>query len=152
MRRVLVALSVSVLLSACQQPTGADTAMATFDQFDRAMRRGDVEGAVKWVDFAVTAAQNNSDWDSIPTGQRNQILARMREDTIGKLRQMHYPGDGMVGQEQAVSPTIARIQATGGGKSLHLELRQLSEGWRITDGVPGMTTDTTLQGTPAGGQ
>ena len=144
-RRPWLWLSLLALFCGCrpapQLPPTA-TPAEVFAAFDQALKAGDAQGACATVDFNVIAAKENSDWDSIPTGQRQRITKRMAEETAAGLQAMGYPTGGMTAGAPQVQGAQATIVATGGGKTLTLGLTQTAQGWRLTSGVPGMTTQS----------
>lgn len=143
LRPLLLALP---LLAACQPKASLDTPAAAFETFNQAMKSGDAEAAADVVDFDLIAAAANPDWDSIPPGQRGQITDKMREDTVKGLTSTGYPSEGMTAAAGAPAGDTATVTATGGGQSLTLRLKQTDGGWKIVDGVPGMTTSSGMSG------
>jgi hypothetical protein len=146
MRRLAAgALAAMALLGGCGKGGGtssADSPQALFDLFDAAMKAGRFEQAAALVDYEAQANKANPDVDTGAGkfGQK-QITDKMREATTAGLKSLGYPSDGMKAAAPVVTGATATVSATGGGKSITLQMANGGEGWKIVGGVPGMTSE-----------
>jgi hypothetical protein len=130
-----------------QGPTGPGaTPEDTFAAFDKAMQSGDYATAAALVDYSVLAQQANPDFGTFPASQQKLITDKMRESTTAGLQTLGYPTTGGMTATASTAGDKATVQASGGGKSLNLQMQQGDGGWWITGGIPGMTSDVDSSG------
>lgn len=138
-RRLITGLAlaaIALLLTACGRGVEpAETPDAALTAFDEAMRAGDPDTALAYVDFDAWARRTNPDWDSLPASQRNLITGRQLE----ALKTWTYPADGLTAEPAVIDGRTANAVASTGGVRYNLVLEQGDEGWKIVAGLPGMS-------------
>ena len=81
---VLCLLALGLTLAGCGGK-GNTTPEGTAQAFLAAVKSGDAGAVSKLYDYVAMARSQNSDWDSIPNGQRGLILKRVAEDRAKEL-------------------------------------------------------------------
>ena len=135
-RRWLLVLLAAATVAApgCRKaaPKPAATAEAAAQQFVAVVQAGEFERAARMMDYESTARSQNENWEDIPPGQRDQIIAKLRGDQATILRQTHakYGADLKVaGSVPAADSTLVTLTGTGG--DLPLYVVQTAQGWRV---------------------
>jgi hypothetical protein len=97
------------------EQTSAATPQETALAFAKAMQQGKPEVAAGYWAYDVEAKSQNEDWNSIPTGQRNQILGKVREDKVTELKGLMAPVQAVKGDLTATVQDLV-VTVSGGGK------------------------------------
>ncbi len=135
---LLLAFLASLLFAGCggKDTIAGDTPKATAEGFIEAMKAGDYKKVAQGFEFETYARANNDDWDSIPPGQRSQIVGKLRENQAGELEALAgmFTGEASVGnvQEQGGSATVI---INAGANTLLLQMKQMEDEWLISSMV-----------------
>jgi len=85
--------------------TSGNSPMAAASGFAEALRTGNLDEAAGYWAYDTEAKAQNEDWDSIPSGQRQQIKSKVRQDRIKSLKPL----------VDAVKQGKGALHATGNG-------------------------------------
>ncbi len=130
-----LALLACLLFAGCggKETIAGATPTATAEGFIEAMKATEYDTVAAGFEFDTYARANNDDWDSIPSGQRSQIVRKLREDQANKLEALAgmFTGEATVGtvQEQGGSAIVA---INAGANTLMLQMKQIEGEWLIT--------------------
>ena len=131
MLTALVACGLSAAGCKAKQPS---TPEAVAQAFADAMAAGDTEAAAELWDFETEARHSNPDWGEIPSGQRAQIVTKLRSQMAGELKaQMGSFSKGTKAGTPTLSGTTAAVQLDGGPQGpIAVQLTQSDGRWRVT--------------------
>ena len=130
---IVCALTAGVLVG-CGSPKSIakDTPKATVEAFVEAMKSGDYDAiAVGW-EFEIAARSDNSDWDDIPPGQRQQIINILQENKAHEIEAMSgmMTGEATVG-DAVVIDKRAVVPVTVGGVTTGFRLAEVDGLWKL---------------------
>ena len=132
---ILILLGSALLLGGCgrQEEVAQSSPEATVKAFLEALVSGQTKHAAKAFDFEGQARANNSDWDSIPSGQRNLIIGQMIEE---KAQILERWAESITQVPEDLQVTVQGDQASAvvavDGVSMYLLLVNDSGIWRIS--------------------
>ena len=129
----LVLIGVAAVAAGCKSRSGGGTADSAAQAFVRAMASGDLAGAADQWNYVNDARRQNEDWDTIPSGQRGQIIAKLKESKQRELEAMKaYFGSVMKAEPAQTTSTTATIQVSGGPQgAVTLQLEQADGTWGV---------------------
>jgi len=111
---VAAALAVGAA-GGCKGKEPANTAEAVAQAFADAMAKGDSQGAAALCDYVAEARRSNQDWDDIPSGQRGQIIGKLKASRAQELSgQASLFGAGMKAGIATASGDAATVVVEGG--------------------------------------
>jgi len=114
------------------------TPQAAFEQFDRAMREGDLAAAAECFAYEHRARQQNPDWDEFPSAERLFIISTLKRQMQSHLRDYgpHY----LAGEFKVESVTergdTAVVTLTGREETLTVPMVKADGTWQILSGIP----------------
>jgi hypothetical protein len=112
---LLVAVIGWALLGGCKSKAPGNTAEAVTQAFVDAMAKGDTQGAAELWDYVAEARKGNQDWDDIPSGQRGQIIGKLKASKAEELAQQASAfGPGMKAGLASASGEAVTVTAEGG--------------------------------------
>jgi len=129
----LVLVSVAAIAAGCKSKSGGGTPDSVAQAFVRAIGSGDMAGAADRWNYVNDARKQNEDWDNIPSGQRGQIIAKLKESKQGELGAMRaYFGSRMRAEAAQITGATATVQVTGGPQGpVTLQLEQADGTWGV---------------------
>lgn len=135
----LIAITVYCALTACvlvgcgsPKSIAKDTPKATAEAFVAAMKSGDYDAIAAGWEYEIEARRANSDWDDIPSGQRQQIINILQEN---KAQEIEAMGGMMTGEvtvgEATVQGDRALVPLTVGQTTTRMMLAQVDGPWKV---------------------
>lgn len=131
-------LSVSLVIALClacagcgaKKPVAGASAEETARAFADALNAKDFARAAEAYDYVSFARAENSDWDEIPAGQRQQIITRMKGQKADELRALQKK----LGANIKCGPAQDGVVAlTGDAGTVNLALKPTDGVWLITN-------------------
>jgi hypothetical protein len=105
-------------------PASADECAKAFAQ---ALSEARYEDAAKLYDYVGYAKATNGDWDTLATGARNEIVGKLREAEVGKLKGAFPAGTKVTAQGSGGVYTLS----AGGAAAGSIAVQQAGNGWLI---------------------
>jgi hypothetical protein len=106
----LVVVLLAVLAGCAPQGAGT-TPEATVTAYLAAVKSGDAYGVTRLYDYVTYAKSQNSDWDSIPPGERDLIVDKLAQDKAKDLK------DKLPDMKKALTNAEIGVVHTGNGRS-----------------------------------
>ena len=128
--RLLAIAGCCVFLVGCggEDDGPPQTAEEAAKAFCDAISKGDTEAAAALFDYAAYGRANNEDWDSIPTGQRSSIVAKLKDSKVGELATQFPAGTSLSFSATGQSGDEAVFALSAGGS---LVVGKAKNGWKI---------------------
>ena len=124
----------SLVLVGCAGPKtiARDTPKATIQAFVDAMKSGDYDAIAAGWDYEIAARADNSDWDSIPKGQRKLIVDKLQENKASEVSSLGgmMTGEATVG-EATNQGQRALVPVTVGQATTRILLVQVDDVWKV---------------------
>ena len=131
---VAAALLLPPLLLGCGKPRtiAGDTPRATAEAFVKAVKAEQYDAIAAGWDYETYARTENPDWDSIPEGQRKQIINKLMAQRAEAVKAMAgmFSGDVEV-REPQVRGNRAMTELATGTTLLRMMLIQEDGVWKI---------------------
>jgi hypothetical protein len=105
---VVVLLAV---LAGCAPKGAGTTPEATVTAYLAAVKSGDAYGVTRLYDYVTYAKSQNSDWDSIPPGERDLIVDKLAQDKAKDIK------DKLPDMKKALTNAEIGVVHTGNGRS-----------------------------------
>lgn len=130
---LLIAVAATAVHAGCGGKPTPDTPEAVAQGFADAMASGETGRAAELWSYVSEARKGNPDWDEFPSGQRSQIVSKMKDMKEDELRpQTARFAAGMQAGTASVSGTSATVQLEGGpGGSVFVRLEQADGQWGV---------------------
>jgi len=128
-----VALAATAVFAGCGSKPAHDTPESVAQSFADAMAGGDTVQAAELWSYVSEARKGNPDWDEFPSGQRSQIVSKMKDMKEDELRpQTARFTTGMQAGTASVSGGSATVQLEGGPRgSVLVRLDQADGQWGV---------------------
>lgn len=132
---VLMGLLVTVLGLCCagcsaKKPVAGATAEETAKVFADALNSRDFARAAEAYDYITFARAENENWDDIPSGQRQQIIARLKSQKVDELKMLQKK----LGSNIKCGPAQDGVVAlTGDAGTVNIGLKATDGVWLITN-------------------
>jgi hypothetical protein len=121
---------------ASAEPTSASTPQETALAFAKALQQGKHEAAAGYWAYEAEARSQNEDWGSIPTAQKNEILAKVRENKATELRDQMGKLQAYQGELTATAQDVV-VTVSGGGKAyLTVTCAKSGDGYKVLKAEP----------------
>ncbi|HQK94758.1 MAG TPA: hypothetical protein PLD23_14710 [Armatimonadota bacterium] len=138
MMRIAAIVMAGLLVAGCgdKKAKTAESADACMKMFVDAIGSGDAEAAADLFDYEAYARAHNEDWDDIATGQRNEIIGKIRADKTASLKAQLGSLQGDLGYTSAGPATggQAVYSVTANGVPVgNVTVRQTGKGWKVTE-------------------
>ena len=139
MRSTVLALAAALvggalIVPGCKAKGPANTPEAVAQAFADAMAKGDTQAAAALWDYVAEARKGNSDWDDIPSGQRQQIVTKLKSAKADELApQAATFASGMKAGTATTSGTTATVQVSGESQAgVSIYLTQTDGKWAVS--------------------
>ncbi|MBM3474588.1 MAG: hypothetical protein FJX75_15095 [Armatimonadetes bacterium] len=139
MRGTVLALAATLAAGAligpgCKSKTPTNTPEAVAQAFADAMAKGDTQAAAGLWNYVAEARKSNSDWDDIPSGQRQQIISKLKSSKVDELgTQTSLFASGMKAGTATTSGATATVQMSGGAPGgVTITLTQTDGKWGVS--------------------
>jgi len=131
----LIALPLAVLCLCCvgcgaKKPVAGATAEETAKAFADALNAKDLKRAADAFDYVTFARANNENWDDIPSGQRGQIINKLKEQKLPELETLAKKLGGNIKCGPAQDGVVA---LTGDAGTVNVGLKATDGLWLITN-------------------
>ena len=143
MRGIVLALAAGlglgvVITPGCKSKAPANTPEAVAQAFADAMASGNKQAAAAVWDHVAEARKGNSDWDEIPSGQRQQIITKLKSSKADELAlQASAFASGMKAGTATTSGDTATVQVSGeSGGGVSISLTQTDGKWGVSGFAP----------------
>jgi hypothetical protein len=131
-------LLAALLGAGCGGKSPGGTPESVAQAFADAMARGDTAKAADLCDYVTEARQQNENWDEIPSGQRGQIIGKLKESKRAELESLRGSfTSGMKAGSPQVTGASATVTLQGGQGTVTLQLQQSDGVWGVT-GIRGV--------------
>ncbi len=138
---LVVALGVTVAGTGCRSEPATDSPESVAQAFADAMAEGDTADAAALWNYVTDARKSNPDWDDIPSGQRGQIVGKLKESKKGELESQtgYFAGEMKAGAPN-VSGTSATVEVRGGAQgAVIVRLAEADGKWGVVGFAPATT-------------
>jgi hypothetical protein len=137
LRSVALLLAVCLapaLWAGCKSKSGGGAPESVAQAFADAMASGNLAKAADQWNYITEARAQNENWDDIPSGQRSQIIGKLKESKQADLEALKGGfASGMKAGPAQVAGTSATVQVTGGPQGdVTLQLEQADGVWGVT--------------------
>jgi len=136
-----VALAVTIAVTGCRGEPTTDSPDSVAQAFAEAMAAGDTADAAALWNYVTDARKSNPDWDEIPSGQRGQIVGKLKDSKEGELESQtgYFAGEMKAGAVN-VSGTSATVEVQGGAQgAVIVRLAEADGKWGVTGFAPAST-------------
>jgi len=138
---LLTILALVSLCAACgksaSKAASSETYGATPEEaalaWAKAMQGGDAETAAAYWAYNEEARRQNEDWDSIPSGQRAQIIAKVREERIATLKTQMAVWRSATGQLTAQVSGDSVVISADGQRVAQIGCAKTAKGYQVYD-------------------
>lgn len=101
--------------------------------FAKALQSGSAEKAAAYWAYDHEARQQNEDWGSIPPGQRNQIIDKVRAERVTTLAPLATAMKAATGDLTASEQSGSVAVSAGGKVVLSVTCVQSGSEWKVAD-------------------
>ena len=135
----LIAITIACALTGCvlvgcgsPKTIAKDSPKATAEAFVDAMKSGDYDTIAAGWDYEIAARRDNSDWESIPPGQRKLIIDVLQENKAKEVEALSgmMTGEVTVG-EATVRGQRALVVLTAGQVTVAMTLAEVDGVWKV---------------------
>ncbi len=134
---ILTVFTIVIAGAGCGKSAPKEAYGATPDEaalaFAKAMQAGDAETAASYWAYNEESRRQNEDWDSFPSGQRGQIIAKVREERIAALGQQAAAWKAASGDLTAQAAGDAVTIVAGGAPVAQVTCVKAKEGYQVIE-------------------